>query len=71
MSERMRCKRCLTESSVFWTPFCVGPCRDPDDSNVFYLCDDCLRDFAHFIRGCIINELVVKKARAGPRELVE
>ena len=63
----MRCKRCLTPVSVFWTPFTIGDNPDLMDAQVFWLCDDCVHEFAMFLKGHVINEMVIRKARPNPK----
>ncbi len=49
---KCKCKRCGTESSVFWHPFAYGyyPGRQTiEEEDVFYLCDRCLHEFAYFL----------------------
>ena len=47
-----KCRRCRTESSVFWHPFSYGyyPGRHTiEEGDVFYLCDSCLHDLVLFL----------------------
>ena len=49
---KCKCRRCRTESSVFWYPFVVGyPAgeQDIDPEDVIYLCDRCAYDLSLFM----------------------
>lgn len=46
-----KCRRCNTESSVFWHPFVYGYTQGRhtiEEGDVFFLCDQCLHDLVLF-----------------------
>lgn len=48
-----KCRRCRTETSVFWYPFAVGcgpGSHVPEDGKcVLYLCDSCAYELSKFL----------------------
>ena len=49
---RCKCKRCGTETSMFWYPFTYGyPAGNHEikEDDVFYLCDRCVYEFELFL----------------------
>ena len=49
---KCKCRRCKTESSVFWHPFIYGYTQGKqiiEEGDVFYLCDSCLHEFVNFL----------------------
>lgn len=63
----MMCRRCLTSYSAFWTSFTIGDNPEDVDAQTFWLCDDCVHEFAMFLKGHVVNEMIVKKTRLTPR----
>ena len=47
-----KCRRCGTESSIFWHPFIFGYnqySQKIEPGDVLYFCDNCLHEFVLFL----------------------
>ena len=53
------CRRCGTNTSVFWTPITIGTKEDVgDEHSTFYLCDSCQYDLSRFLMGYVVHDMV-------------
>lgn len=57
------CKRCGSQSSVFWWRHALGVDSEGNNGSPFEICDDCMSDFLKFMQGYTVNDMIIVSRR--------